>query len=102
MKRLPASLLLCLALCACDAARDNRIATYANRPNKITVNIDEASITVLQDGYGEYVAWGGPALKEKSYPAYRQQRAIEVASGCRIDKVMSKKPGEVLRARVDC
>ena len=101
MKHAPL-ILIAFTLAACATMRDNRIGTYAGSSNKVTVNIDEAQVYVVQDGYGEYVAWGGPMLKEKSYASYRQTRAIELASKCRIDKIISKNPGEVLRARVNC
>ena len=102
MKKLALIACATLSLAACESVRDNHITTYANNPQKVTVNVDEAKIYVVQDGYSEYVAWGGPALKEKSYPTYRRMRAIEVVSKCRINKVLSKQPGEVLRASVKC
>lgn len=103
MKQTLTSLLaISFILTACDSMRDNRISTYVNSPQKVTVHVDEAKIYVVQDGYGEYVAWGGPKLKETNYASYRQSRAIEIASKCRVDKVLSKKPGEVLRASVNC
>jgi hypothetical protein len=85
-----------LVLAACDAA-----PPYASHPFARTVKSDGYVIHVVPQANQSYVAFGGEEAKDGQVQ-YRQQRAIEIASGCRIKRVTSTKGEPLLRATVRC
>lgn len=92
---------LCLfLLAACDVAVQPR-AYYEKLGGARTATIDGSQIFVVQAGYGAYAAWGGGPRSDR-YSAYRESRAIELVSRCRIGKTYSKPSDEVTVASVDC
>lgn len=74
---------------------------YKSHPFARTVNVDDIPISVVPQAGQSWVASGGEHVKD-GFIAYRQQRAIEVASGCRIARVVSQKGEPLLRATVKC
>lgn len=86
---------LLFALAACDGVP----ASLANHPDKDVLNIDDHRITVVRQPGNIWLAAGGEEDKD-GFVEYRQKRAIEVQSKCRVQKVLSK-PGEpLLRVQV--
>ncbi len=85
-----------LASCATLTAEQ-----FANDPQKRMVNIDDHHISVVPLGGRGYVAWGG-GWDTARVMRYRQKRAIELVSGCRVGEGMSQPSGEVLQATVSC
>ena len=65
------------------------------------VNVDDHKIYVVSTSYHAYVAWGG-ANDRDGQIQYRQRRAVELVSKCRVKKVTSKKTDTVLHAEVKC
>jgi hypothetical protein len=84
-------------LAACQQVPDADM----NNPNKRVANIDDHAISVVPEVGGVYAAWGGDEDKD-GFVQYRQKRAIELISGCRIARVLSGKTEAVLRAKVKC
>lgn len=83
-------------LAACDKGVPSSIA---NHPDRHVLNIDDHRIYVVRQPDNEWVASGGEQTRD-GFVQYRQMRAIEVQSKCRVSEVLSK-PGEPLyRARV--
>lgn len=77
------------------------VSHYRKDPDIRKVTSDEVTIYVLPQ-MGGYIAWGGEEKRDGKYIKYRQRRAIEVLSKCRIDKVVSKPTDSVLYATVTC
>jgi hypothetical protein len=86
-----------ILLASCQPGVD----TYSGNPNKRIANIDEHAISVVAEGGDIYVAWGGEEDRD-GFVQYRQKRAIELVSHCRVSSVLSKKGDPVLRAKVKC
>lgn len=87
------SILLCtllLTLAACEHVPPS----VANHPGKYVLNIDDHKIYVIKQAGNQWVAYGGEKNQD-GFVQYRQKRAIEVQSKCRVNKVISK-PGEPL------
>lgn len=74
---------------------------YDKDPNQRRVNVDDHDVRVLGQGFGTWVAWGGEEDQD-GFVQYRQKRAIELVSGCRVDKVLSKPSDDVLMATTNC
>lgn len=74
---------------------------YLNSPKKRSVNMDDHQLYVVPESQYEYVAWGGEEDAD-GFVEYRQKRAVELVSGCRVWAVTSQKGDAVLRARVKC
>jgi hypothetical protein len=95
---LVASLVL---LAACD--QKNLPVDLSNKAKRGSVNIDGEQITVFKQDTGKWAAYGGEKSKDpKRYIIYRKERAIELKSGCRIDKRLSGKDDHILVASVRC
>lgn len=100
----PIVFILCLfSLAACDG----QIApSVANHPMKQTIKMDDGyKVGVVPQGNDQWVASGGKKRKENhgdTWVQYRRERAIEIASGCRVQKVLSKPDEPLLRAKVSC
>ncbi len=92
-----------LSLAACG---DHIAPSVKHHPSAQTVTIDgEYKVGVVPQGGNVWVASGGMKGKEKHsdhWVKYRRERAIEIASGCRIAKVTSKAGEPLLRATVNC
>ena len=93
---------LLLALTACD----QQIAPSVKRhPMEQTVTMDEGyRVGVVPQVGNVWVASGGMKGKEKdsdTWVEYRRKRAIEIASGCRIHRVLSRKGEPLLKASVN-
>lgn len=89
------------------AACDQQIASsVANHPMEKTIKMDDGyKVGVVPQGGNIWVASGGMKGKEThgdTWVQYRRERAIEIGSGCRIAKVLSKKDEPLMRARVNC
>lgn len=97
MKKFALILVTLLVLAACDSPP----ALYANDPHKRQVMIDDHIIYVVPQRGHVFVAWGGDEDQD-GFVQYRQQRAIELSSHCRVNKVLSAKTDAVLRATVKC
>ena len=83
-------------LTACEQAPQSVV----QHPQSKRVQIDDHTIYVVPQAGNSWVASGGEEGKDGIWIQYRQERAIEVQSHCRIKKVTSK-PGEpLLRATV--
>lgn len=89
-------MLLPLLLAACEPQ-----PSYKSHPLARTVNVDDIRISVVPQANGSYVAFGGEKVKD-GFIEYRQKRAIEIVSKCRIARVTSKKGEPLLRATVSC
>ena len=69
-------------------------ALFSSAAHAIVVNIDEAYVVeATPQGDNTWAATGG--LMDNETPAdtwvqYRRKRGIEVASGCRVDRVLSR------------
>jgi len=87
-----------LSACEQDASVP---AHYTQSSNKRAVDIDEETVYVVLDGPQLYAAWGG-GTDGDSNTAYRQKRAIELVSHCRVVKVTPTQADHVLHARVKC
>lgn len=87
-----------LALAACAPPKVLPASYYATDPEKRTVTIDEHTIYVLPQ-MGGYVAWGSGSDK---WAKYRQSRAIEIYSKCRVDTVYSTAKDTAFFASVKC
>ena len=93
-------LLALLAVTACDNAVPVDLSNTAKRG---AVNIDGEYITVFRQEGAKWAAYGGEGSKDpKRYITYRKERAIELKSGCRIDKRISKPNDHILVASVKC
>lgn len=94
---------LLFILAACN---EGIAPSVSHHPSAQTVTIDgEYKVGVVPQGGNSWVASGGMKGKEKhsdTWVEYRRKRAIEIASGCRIAKVTSKKGEPLLRATVTC
>ncbi len=100
MKQLPLFLLTCVALAACAK---NLPVDLSNAVKKGGVNIDGEYITVFKQEDNKWAAYGGENSKDpKRYITYRKERAIELKSGCRIDKRLSGVLDHILIAHVKC
>lgn len=93
------SVLLLLASCAAPTAYPR--AVYERDSAKRRANIDDHTLYVVPHGGGWYVAWGGEETRD-GYVEYRQRRAIELVTGCRVLEESAKPSGEVLMASVSC
>lgn len=89
MRYLPVFAVLAL-LAACDGVP----SSVTNHPGKAVVNIDDHRIYVVRQANNQWVASGGEQTQD-GFVQYRQKRAVEVQSKCRVNKVLSK-PGEPL------
>ena len=85
------------ALTACDAGVPQSIA---NHPDKHVLNIDDHRIYVVKQAGDQWVASGGEEDQD-GFVEYRQKRAIEVQSKCRVNKVLSAKGAPLLRVSVN-
>ncbi len=94
---------LLLALAACG---DHIAPSVKHHPSAQNVTIDDEYVVgVVPQGGNTWVASGGMKGREKhsdTWVEYRRKRAIEIASGCRIGRVTSKKGEPLLRATVQC
>lgn len=87
--------LVLLVVVACDGVP----SSVSNHPGKHVLMIDDHRIYVIKQAGNQWVASGGEEDQD-GFVQYRQKRAIEVQSKCRVNKVLSK-PGEpLLRASV--
>ena len=77
------------------------IATSKAAPGG-TVNIDGEAITVYHQTGDTWSASGGDNKDPERYIIYRKERAIELKSGCRIDRRLSDKKDKVLYVKVKC
>ncbi len=66
------------------------------------VNIDGEHISVYRQDGNKWAAYGGENGDPERYILYRKERAIELKSGCRIDKRLSDKKDRILVATVTC
>ena len=83
-------------LTACETAPQSVV----QHPQSRSVNVDGHRIFVVPQANNSWVASGGEDGKDGMWIQYRQERAIELQSHCRILKRTSK-PGEpLLRATV--
>lgn len=85
-----------LTLTACD----NVPSSIANHPDKQVLNIDDHKITVVKQSGNQWVAAGGEEDQD-GFVEYRQKRAVEVQSKCRVNKVLSAKNAPLLRVSVN-
>lgn len=88
------------------AACDNQIApSVKQHPMEQTVKMDDGyRVGVVPQGGNVWVASGGMKRKEQhgdTWVEYRRKRAIEIASGCRVHQVLSKKGEPLLKASVN-
>ncbi len=90
MRKIFAATILVMALSACD----NVPPSVTNHPGKHVLNIDDHRIYVIKQAGNQWVASGGEEDQD-GFVQYRQKRAIEVQSKCRVHRVLSK-PGEPL------
>lgn len=79
-----------LALAACESAPKSII----KHPGRHVLNIDDHKIYVVEQSNHVWLAAGGEKTQD-GFVEYRQKRAVEVQSKCRVNKVLSK-PGEPL------
>lgn len=75
-------------------ACDNVPPSVKQHPGKHVLNIDDHKIYVIKQAGNQWVASGGEEDQD-GFVEYRQKRAVEVQSKCRVNKVLSK-PGEPL------
>lgn len=95
MKKICIALLALTAVAACD----NVPPSVSNHPGKHVVNIDDHRIYVIKQAGNQWVASGGEAAND-GFVEYRQKRAVEVQSKCRVNKVLSAKGAPLLRVSV--
>ena len=100
MQKICAILFLSLSLAACETPEYDA-SHYVNDPAQRMVNIDDHKIYVVPTGGDRYIAWGGSDDRDGRVQ-YRQLRAVELTSKCRVDKVTSKKTSDVFRGSVKC
>lgn len=68
-----------------------------------SVNIDGIPIQVSREDGGKWSASGGDDVGDQQrYVTYRKERAIELSSGCRIEKRLSQPKERTLVAAVKC
>ena len=67
-----------------------------------TVNIDGERITVYRQEGTKWAAYGGENGDPQRYITYRKERAIELKSGCHIDKRLTDAKAKILIATVKC
>ena len=79
-------------LAAC--AGDDVPKSIAKHPQRKILNIDDHQIYVVEQPRHHWLASGGEEDQD-GFVQYRQKRAVEVQSKCRVNKVLSK-PGEPL------
>lgn len=96
MKHVSSLMYLLMVAAACTPQ-----PSYKTHPLGHTVNVDDIRITVVPQSGNVWVAHGGEDVKD-GYVQYRQKRAIEVASRCRISRVFSKPSEPLLKAKVRC
>ncbi len=84
-----------------EAAIHGGVVHFADMPNKRRVNVDDHWIYVATIGSHEYAAWGGENDRD-GFVQYRQRRAIELISGCRVKATTTKKTDDWTRASVKC
>lgn len=89
------------------AACDQQIATSVREhPLSRTIKMDDGyKVGVVPQGNNVWVASGGRKHNEQhgdTWVQYRRERAIEIASGCRVQSVLSKPDEPLLRAKVAC
>lgn len=100
MTRLAAIACALLALAACQKHLPVDLSNQAKRGG---VNIDGHFITVFKQDDGKWAAYGGDDSKDPvRYIRYRKERAIELKSGCRIEKRLSGARDHILIASVKC
>lgn len=100
MKKIILLAALALAITACEK---NVPVDLSNTAKRGSVNIDGERITVFKQDDGKWAAFGGDGSKDpERYITYRKERAIELKSGCRIDKRVSGKADHILVASVKC
>lgn len=101
MKLLLTLAVLALALTACEKNVPVDLSNQAKAGS--SVNIDGERISVFRQDGAKWAAFGGEGSKDPlRYIAYRKERAIELKSGCRIDKRLSGKADHILVASVKC
>lgn len=98
------ALLVAAALFALAACEKNTPVDLSNQAKVgSSVNIDGERISVFRQDGGKWAAYGGEGSKDpKRYITYRKERAIELKSGCRIDKRVSGALDHILVATVKC
>lgn len=77
------------------AACDDVPRSVSRHPLADHVFVDEHKIYVVPQAGNVWIASGGEDAKDGAFVQYRQKRAIEVQSHCRVNRVISK-PGEPL------
>jgi hypothetical protein len=92
--------MLALAALITIAACDNVPSSISGHPDKDVVNIDDHRIYVVKQAGNQWVASGGEEDKD-GFVQYRQKRAIEVQSKCRVNRVLSKAGEPLLRVSVN-
>lgn len=95
MKKITLALLAMATLSACDHVPPS----VSNHPDKHVLNIDDHRIYVIKQAGNQWVASGGEEDQD-GFVEYRQKRAIEVQSKCRVNKVLSTKGAPLLRVSV--
>lgn len=76
------------------------LAAFDMPKNARTVIVDDYHIQVAPQSGNSWLAWGGEEGRDGVFIPYRQKRAIEVQSKCRVRDILSN-PGEtLLRATV--
>lgn len=100
MKKLLMLTATILALAACEK---NPPVDLSNTAKRGSVNIDGERITVFRQEGTKWAAFGGENSNDpKRYITYRKERAIELKSGCRIDRRVSGSADHILVATVKC
>jgi hypothetical protein len=90
------------ALLALVSACEKTPVDLSNTAKRGAVNIDGESITVFKQDGQKWAAYGGENNDPRRYITYRKERAIELKSGCRIDKRVSSPLDHILVASVKC
>lgn len=100
MKRALSLFLALTLLAACDGMKPP--VDLSNTAKRGAINIDGEMITVFKQDDGKWAAYGGENGDPQRYITYRKERAIELKSGCRIDKRISKATARIVIASVKC
>jgi hypothetical protein len=92
-----------VAFAVLAACAKNPPVDLSNQARRGTVNIDGEPITVFRQEGAKWAAYGGEGTSDPArYIVYRKERAIELKSGCRIDRRLSGLADHILVASVKC
>lgn len=96
-------LLVLIAVLGLAACAKHLPVDLSNQAKRGTVNIDGQQITVFKQDANKWAAFGGEESGDpRTYVRYRQSRAIELKSGCRVDKRLSGLRDHIYIASVKC